>query len=156
MDSFLSFDLSRNYSYFTVPAAFLLAGLPHVYAVLSSRALYDNANPRGHQDSVAKSETLDKMKQQCMLRANAATANGLETLGFYASAVVAANISGVETRTLNILTLGYVLSRLAYNFTYIWLQKNRRLASLRSLSWLLGISLIWALWIKAGRRALAN
>ncbi|KAH7162683.1 hypothetical protein B0J13DRAFT_536701 [Dactylonectria estremocensis] len=156
MDSFLGLDLLRNYSYFSVPAAFLLAALPHMYAVLSSRAHYDNANPRGHHDSVARSETLNTVKQQCMLRAKAATANGFETLGFYASAVVAANVTGVEVGTLNTLTLGYVLSRFVYNFAYIWLQKNRRLAGVRSLSWVFGIVLAWTLWIKAGNRALVN
>lgn len=156
MDSLFGLDLSRNYSYFSVPAAFFSAALPHAYSVLSSRVHYDNANPRNHQESLAKSETLDKVKQQCMLRAKAASANGFETLGLYAPAVVAANVTGVDVRTLNMLTLGYIITRIIYNITYIWLQRNRKLAGVRSVSWVTGISLAVTLWIKAGNRALEN
>ncbi|KAF7545485.1 hypothetical protein G7Z17_g9127 [Cylindrodendrum hubeiense] len=154
MDSFLGLDLSRNYSYFTVPVAFFSAAFPHAYSVSLSRVHFDNANPRNHQETIAKSETLDKVTQQCMLRAKAASANGFETLGFYAAAVVAANVAGVDAPTLNVLTLGYIISRIFYNFTYIWLQKNRNLARLRSLSWVAGIALVVTLWIKAGNKAL--
>ncbi|KAK7432718.1 hypothetical protein QQZ08_000578 [Neonectria magnoliae] len=156
MNSLLGFDLSRNYSYFTVPAVFFAAALPHAYAVLSSRAHFDNANPCNHRETLATSETLDKVKQQCLLRAKAASANGFETLGFYASAVMAANITRVDIRTLNVLTLSYVATRVAYNVTYIWLQKNRRLSRLRSVCWISGIALVVTLWIKAGNRALGN
>ncbi|KPM40642.1 hypothetical protein AK830_g5902 [Neonectria ditissima] len=156
MDSLLGLDLSRNYSYFTVPVVFFSAALPHAYAVLSSRAHFDNANPFNHAESLAASETLDKVKQQCLLRAKAASGNGFETLGFYASGVAAANVAGVDVRALNVLTMGYVATRVAYNVTYIWLQKNRRLARLRSVLWVSGIGLVVTLWIKAGNRALGN
>lgn len=91
-----------------------------------------------------------------MLRAKAASANGFETLGLYAPAVVAANVTGVDVRTLNMLTLGYIITRIIYNITYIWLQRNRKLAGVRSVSWVTGISLAVTLWIKAGNRALEN
>jgi uncharacterized MAPEG superfamily protein len=41
-----------------------------------------------------------------ILRAKAAHANGNETIGLYAAAVVAANVAGVEAKTVNYLTLG--------------------------------------------------
>jgi hypothetical protein len=40
-----------------------------------------------------------------IVRAEAATANGLETVRFYAAAVVAASAAGVETRSVNLLAM---------------------------------------------------
>ncbi|KAM0559660.1 hypothetical protein ACHAPJ_004184 [Fusarium lateritium] len=110
MESFLGFDLSRNYSFFT--------------------------------------------EKQFLLRAKSCTENGFETLGFYASGIVAANFAGVPTPSLNTLGLGYVVSRLAYNIAYLWLQNNRRLAWVRSVVWTVSIGLIVTLWIKAGNKML--
>ncbi|KAI5465851.1 hypothetical protein BGZ63DRAFT_420385 [Mariannaea sp. PMI_226] len=155
---FLSFgiDLSRNYSYYTVPVVFFITAVPHAYGVLSSKMHYDNANPRKHTESVAKSEVLDKLTAQRVERAKAASINGFETLGFYAAAVTAANVTGVPAESLNLLTFGYVVSRVLYNFAYIWLCTNRRAARIRTATWITGISLTMALWIKAANRTLAN
>ena len=68
-------------------------------------------------------------------RAFAATNNGIESIGFYAAAVVAANSAGVPIADVNALTLGYLASRLGYNVIYIYLQKNRKMAPLRSVFW---------------------
>lgn len=77
-------------------------------------------------------------------------ANGFETIGLYAAGVAAANHTGVAIPTLNLLTIGYVATRLAYDVVYIWLQANRRLAFLRTTAWLIGVFLTLSLWIKAG------
>lgn len=79
-------------------------------------------------------------------------ANGLETLGFFAGGVVAANIAGVPADSINILTLSYLVTRVVYVVVYVWLQENRKLGALRSLVWQLGCGLIVTLYIKAGLR----
>lgn len=84
------------------------------------------------------------------MRAEGASANGFETIGLYAAAVVAANTAGVDTKFINLATLGYVASRYAFLYTYIILGENRKLSSLRSLIWGSGIALILSLFIKAG------
>ncbi|KAH6955681.1 hypothetical protein BKA56DRAFT_603476 [Ilyonectria sp. MPI-CAGE-AT-0026] len=154
MGSFLGLDLSRNYSIFMVPAAFLTVMLPHYYAILASKGTYDNANPRGHQEHILNNEALDKARQQRVLRAKAAVANGFETIGLFAAGVAAANHAGVAVPTLNLLTMGYVAARLAYDVVYIWLQANRRLAFLRTTAWLIGVFLTLSLWMKAGYKVL--
>ena len=68
-------------------------------------------------------------------RAEAATANGLESIGVFAAAVVAANGAGVPVAQLNALTVGYVVPRLAYGLVYVWLQQNRKMAPVRSALW---------------------
>lgn len=144
-------DLTKNLSYFTVPVVFLICLLPHTYAaVTASLKVFDNAQPRAFHEAIAKTESLDKRTKQHILRAEAASANGFETLGLYAAAVVAGNTAGLETRILNIATIGYVLSRLAFLYAYIVLGENRKLANLRSAIWFSGIGCIVTLFVKAG------
>ncbi|KAG6008600.1 hypothetical protein E4U21_004240 [Claviceps maximensis] len=142
-------DLHKNISYMTVPAVFFLSCLlPHSYAVASS-GVYDNANPRGFKDAVARGG-IDKKRQQRLLRAKAASENGFESLGLYAAGVVAANQAGVGAWTINALTLGYLVSRIAFVFAYVELGANRRLAPVRSICWALSVGLCLGLWVKAG------
>ncbi|KAJ4236096.1 hypothetical protein NW759_001173 [Fusarium solani] len=155
MESFLGFDLSRNYSFFTVPAAFFVIAFPHIYGVRISAGTYDNANPRCHKENVEKSDRLDKTKKQLILRAKAATENGFETIGFFAAGVAAANHAGVRVPALNALSFGYVACRAVYNVAYVWLQADRRLCWVRSVVWTVGIGLITTLWVKAGNSMLA-
>ncbi|MGG6496847.1 UNVERIFIED_CONTAM: MAPEG family protein, partial [Bacteroidetes bacterium 56_B9] len=44
---------------------------------------------------------------------------GFENLGLFAAAVVAGNIVRLDNWTLNVLSGGYLLSRVAYNLIYI-------------------------------------
>ncbi|KAF5650415.1 hypothetical protein F52700_385 [Fusarium sp. NRRL 52700] len=129
MESFLGLDLTRNYSFFTVPAAFFVIAFPHAYTITAgAKGTYDNCNPRSHKDRIANCQTLDKSHKQFLLRAKAATENGLETIGCYAAGVLAANFAAVPAPTINILGFGYVVNRLLYNIAYLWLQDNPRLS----------------------------
>jgi len=55
------------------------------------------------------------MRLKRIHRGEAASSNGLETIGIYAAGVVAANFARIPTETLNQLTLTYLASRLVYN-----------------------------------------
>ncbi|EQL03883.1 membrane protein [Ophiocordyceps sinensis CO18] len=123
---------------------------PHVYAAALSRGAHDNASPRGFRDNVAKSESLSKAMKERIYRAEGASQNGFETLGFYAAAVVAANMAGLGTAELNALTLGYLASRLAFVVVYVHFQTNRKWAGVRSLMWGTGTIMATSLWIRAG------
>lgn len=79
--------------------------------------------------------------------------NGFESLGMFAAGVAAANCAGVDVYTLNLLTLEYVLSRALYIFVYVVLCANGRLSALRTLTWLLGVVSMLALWVLAGIKA---
>jgi uncharacterized MAPEG superfamily protein len=54
-----------------------------------------------------------------ILRCEGAQTNGFEDLGLFATAVLAGNLAGLPAQTLNALSGGYCLSRIAYNFIYI-------------------------------------
>ena len=82
-------------------------------------------------------------------RAEGAQYNGFESLGFFASAVVAANVAGVPAQTLNLLSGGYLVNRIVYNLIYIN-NTSEGMANIRSLAWLASIGQIITLYIKAG------
>ncbi|KAK0711307.1 hypothetical protein B0H67DRAFT_584941 [Lasiosphaeris hirsuta] len=144
-------DLSTtNWSYYTVPIAFMLVMVPHAYSIVLAGKNYDLDSPRRTEDLCAKDTSLDKAVVRRISRAKAASANGFETLSLYAAAVIAANAAKVETEAVNKLALLYLVSRAAYNFVYIHLQDNKRLAPIRSLVWLVSLYAIFALFVKAG------
>ncbi|KAL2181539.1 uncharacterized protein P884DRAFT_326227 [Thermothelomyces heterothallicus CBS 202.75] len=149
MASLIDFT-SGNWSYYTIPAAFFLCMVPNAYATKLAGRNYDIANPRKTEELCAKDTSLDKVTLQRISRARAATANGFETLGLYAAAVVAGNAAGLPTERMNKLTLAYLASRAAYNYVYVVLQDNARMAGLRSLAWLVGIVIIMTLFVSAG------
>ncbi|KAL7943574.1 hypothetical protein V8C42DRAFT_329446 [Trichoderma barbatum] len=151
MSLIASLDLSKNYSFFTVPAAFLICMLPGAYANSLAGASFDPANPRQTKATILADDKLDKIRQQRIMRAQSAQENGFETLGLYAAGVLAANYAGVDVRMLNLLTFGYLGTRVAYIFAYIVLCQNRKLAPLRSLCWAAGCAILVSLWVMAGQ-----
>ena len=54
-----------------------------------------------------------------IVRAENASLNGLENLGFFEAAVVAGNALGLDVALLSRLSLAYVLSRVLYNVVFI-------------------------------------
>ncbi|KAL2287524.1 hypothetical protein FJTKL_04962 [Diaporthe vaccinii] len=131
----------------------MLVMVPHSYAMFASGKNFDVANPRSTVDTCNKDTTMEKRTAQRIQRAEAAMANGFETLGMYSAGIVAAVVAGVPAETLNYLSMAYLASRVGYNTVYIWLQDNRKLAPLRSVCWNASIGIIAALWIKAGNKA---
>ncbi|KAK7937408.1 uncharacterized protein PG986_014276 [Apiospora aurea] len=146
-----SFD--KNFTFFTVPAAFVLLFLPKLYSFSLGLKYLDPADPKKYQPAVLKADDLDDETKARILRAEAAFANGLETLAFYAAAVAAVNVQGVNPVAANILSLLYLASRIVYNVVYVVLQDNPRWALVRSMTWFCGIGIIFAMFFTAGAAA---
>ncbi|KAI1180399.1 hypothetical protein F4777DRAFT_530131 [Nemania sp. FL0916] len=147
-----SLDLSQNYSFYALPAAWFLAFFPGVYSKALSKKNYNLAYPRQLAEAVAKDEKLDKATKNKILRCEAAVSNGQESMPVFMAAVIAANYAGVPAETLNKLAGLYLASRAAYNVTYIFLQDNPSFAPLRSLFWNVGVVSWMTLFVKAGNR----
>ncbi|KAK3374994.1 hypothetical protein B0H63DRAFT_481514 [Podospora didyma] len=141
---------AANWSYYTVPAAFFMVMVPHMYSNILAGKNYDLANPYKVEEHCAKDTTFNKVTLKRIQRARAAAKNGFETLSLFAAAVVAANAAGVAAARLNALTLAYLASRAAYNYVYVSLQDNARTAPLRTLTWAVGIVIIMSLFVSAG------
>ena len=81
-----------NYSLYAVPIAFALCLLPHIFAIVAlSGGKFKNTNPRQFVASVHKKEKKTAVEEM-FLRAESAQQNGLEQIGWFAAAVVAANV----------------------------------------------------------------
>lgn len=65
-------------------------------------------------------------------------------------------MAGVETRSINRLSLLYLATRLLYVYTYIWLQKNPKVHPLRSLLFECSSVLLLIIWGKAGKKMMTR
>ncbi|TGZ83536.1 hypothetical protein EX30DRAFT_84448 [Ascodesmis nigricans] len=140
---------TRNLSFYTVPAAYILAIAPHMYTLAAVGKRFDARHPRKLLGKLEGDQTMDSATKARIHRAEAASANGFENLGFFAAAVVAANVAGVETKALNTLSVGYVVSRLVYNLIYV---NNTTAAAANSRFgvYLVGVGFVISLFVKAG------
>lgn len=85
-----------NYSLYAVPIAFALCLLPHIFAIIVlSGGKFENTNPRQYVASVNKKEK-KTATEAAFLRAESAQQNGLEQIGWFAAAVVAANVVSIS------------------------------------------------------------
>jgi uncharacterized MAPEG superfamily protein len=85
------------------------------------------------------------------MRAVAAEANTLETLGVVAGAVVAATASGADARLTNLLSFGILGVRAVYIYVYVMLQEDRSMAPVRSIIWTVNMIGVISLYVVAAR-----
>ena len=109
--------------------------LPIVAAGIAKKGFdgYDNSAPR---QWLAKQTGF-------RARANAAQANLFESLPFFFAAVIIASIANAPQSRIDLLAMGFVLSRIAYLICYIanW-------PTTRSFVWLFGIICIVAMFFQ--------
>ncbi|KAK4986987.1 hypothetical protein LTR66_004824 [Elasticomyces elasticus] len=149
------FDSTRNFSLYTIPAAWVVALAPHVYAAQifearSSKA-FDATAPRSFTTKVQQDPALDAATKGRIIRAEGAQQNGFENLGLFAAAVAAGNAAGLDHWWLNALSGAYVMSRIAYTLIYVN-NESKGLAQVRSVVFLSGVGVVWTLFIMAGNK----
>jgi uncharacterized MAPEG superfamily protein len=70
--------------------------------------------------------------------------------------VTAGNTAGLSAFTMNVLSIGWVMSRLLYTYVYIWHQQTERLAfgqaPLRFKVWSIGAVICMSMFVMAGVR----
>jgi len=109
--------------------------LPYVAAGIAKKGFegYDNAAPR------------QWLAQQTgfRARANAAQANLFESLPFFFAAVIIASIAHAPQVRIDLLSVGFVLARLAYLICYVanW-------PTARSLVWVAGLACVIAIFFQ--------
>lgn len=144
---------TTNYSFYTIPAAWLLSILPHTYAIIlysiSAHKRFDNCHPRSLISKLEGDQTIDKRTKERIIRAEGAQQNGFENLAFYAAAVTAGNAAGLAPQTMNMLSGVYLASRALYNLVYIN-GDTAALAGLRTTVYTGGVGLICAIFVMAG------
>ena len=115
----------------------LIAGLmPYLWTSVAKVAgpRYDNRDVRGWQ---ARLSGLPH-------RATAAHLNSFEAFPLFASAVLAAFLTGADAERVMQLSLAFVGLRLAYGLIYLL-----NIAALRSLVWFAGMACVVSIWLAA-------
>lgn len=142
-----------NVSLYTLPVAWLLCLAPRIYAAATYYSSTSNSpnflHPRSLAQKAISDRTLDTRSKNRIVRAEAAQANGLENVGYFAAAVVAGNFAGLEKGVLNGLALGYLGSRLVFNWVYV-INETSLWAGVRTAVFFAGQGMIFALFILAG------
>ncbi|OQO10475.1 hypothetical protein B0A48_03772 [Cryoendolithus antarcticus] len=147
---------TTNISLYTLPLAWLLCITPRMYSMRlftsSTGRSMDTTLPRGLADRArTEGAALTAATRARILRAEAAQANGCENVGYFAAAVVAGNFAGVGKGWLNGLSLGYLFSRVVYNWAYIK-SEGPRMALARTVVFFVGQGMIWTFFVMAGNR----
>ena len=149
------FDTTRNFSLYTIPAAWLISIAPHFY----SAALYSSASskkfnaisPREMPAQIKDDQSVDQATKARFTRAESASANGFENIGLFAAAVAAGNAAGLDHGYLNTLSGLYLASRVAYTLIYIN-NTSEGMARARTGAFLSGVGIIFTLFISAGNQ----
>lgn len=144
-----------NISLYTLPAAWIFCLFPrfyaaHLYTSSTSKPL-DIILPRALAARASADPALQHSTRDKIVRAEAAQANGLENVGYFAAAVVAGNVAGLSKTVLNCLSLGYLLSRGLYSWLYV-VGDKKKTALARTGVFFSGQGLIFALFILAGNK----
>jgi uncharacterized MAPEG superfamily protein len=144
-----------NISMYTLPISWILCLAPRLYAAYSYTTLsskpIDLLLPRALAARATAEPSLTIAERDRIVRAEAAQANGLENVGFFAAAVVAANVAGVSKLVLNSLSLAYLVSRALYNWLYV-VGDKKSLALARTVVFFAGQGILFSLCILAGNR----
>lgn len=74
----------------------------------------------------------------------------------FAAAVTAGNTAGVSAGTMNLMSIGWIISRFVYTYVYIWYQEQEKLAMgqapLRFKVWSVGAVTCMSMFVLAGLR----
>ena len=115
----------------------IAALLPYVWVGIakSGAPRYDNRDPRGW---------LAKQESPRVRSATSAHLNSFEAFAPFAAGVVIAQLAGVAHPTIAMLAVVFVLARVAYGACYL-----AGAAMVRSLTWMVGIAVVVALFVLA-------
>src|SRR5208282_1342776 len=114
---------ARNYSIYTIPAAWLLAQAVSPRLHLISLGLAHNVYPR--EDIAKASSSLPPAETAKLKRQEAAHVNGLQNFPLFAAAMIVGNEAGLEAGTLNLLGMGYLITRGVYTWLYTTVSKEK-------------------------------
>jgi len=125
---------------------------PHVYAAkVYERATskpFDNTRPRSLTSTIKEDQSVSKADKDLVIRAEGCQQNGFENVGIFAAAVVAANVAKLDVGYLNMLSWGYIASRVVYTYVYL---NNTSLgfAYVRSVVFVGGVGLCMTMFVSA-------
>ncbi|KAJ7612734.1 hypothetical protein FB45DRAFT_939656, partial [Roridomyces roridus] len=137
-DSFSSTPISL----YTIPLVWATALIPAAMrnVALVSIKKFNNVSPRANTTRTRSDKAVPPEVSARIDRMEAAHMNGNENLPLWAAAVLAANFAGLDTRTVNIVSIVYLVGRILFNYIYIN-QTTRLHGTLRSFTFFATLSL---------------
>ncbi|WVF71196.1 hypothetical protein IAT40_005996 [Kwoniella sp. CBS 6097] len=130
--------LNHNYSLLAVPAGWVVSMAPLWWAVGTANSAapgtYNNANPKESWDKLESANISATLKRQ-VRRAVDANNNNHTNLPLFAAGLAAANAAHVDSRSLHLLSAGFLLSRIAYTLAYIFIEEEKYSWSRSVLYW---------------------
>ena len=146
--------MTANYSFFTIPAFYILAMVPHCYAqaqiiIARNGKMANNHNPRGQANLENIKKTVPKETFQCYERSKAAHQNSMENLPLLVATVLCGNVARLDPGTLNTACGAFLLLRTAYLVAYIGIT-DTRLSLLRTGIWISSMVVCLYVLIQAG------
>ncbi|KZV97394.1 hypothetical protein EXIGLDRAFT_764516 [Exidia glandulosa HHB12029] len=141
-------------SFYAIPAAWISVFLPFFQKrnmlVNLKHMHYDNVVPRRNADAFKRDTVLPKEFVATCAKLEGAHQNGLETFPVFVAAVLAGNVASLDTRTLNIASISYVLARLAYNYAYVNAKTDGQ-GFARTGAWVTSLGICFYVLVKAGK-----
>lgn len=150
--------MHSSISLYCVPLAWLLALAPRGYSILlfnrhtKHKAEIDGAHlrtPRTFRDIAAADASIPHLYRERIVRAECASLNGLENLGFFAAAVAVGNAARLDAVLLNRLAVAYLVSRAVYGVVFVRNDTNR-FVFVRTAIFMVGTAINVALFVMAG------
>ncbi|CAK3827527.1 hypothetical protein AC579_4558 [Lecanosticta acicola] len=145
----------ENISLYTIPVFWAIIMYPRYYAATTynkhTQKSLDGRKPREFAQTIQDSAQLDATTKGRLARAEAAVANGFENFGPFAAAVVAGSAAKLDPAFLNSVTIGFLVSRVVYNWVYITGESTWK-AKMRGATYMSGMGMLFAIFISAGNR----
>ncbi|GAA5871688.1 hypothetical protein JCM16303_000832 [Sporobolomyces ruberrimus] len=143
-----------NYSFYSIPAVWVVGMSTHWYAVGLTKFSnklpnFDNTDVRSFQANIAAMDRTDPVVGK-YVRAEAATSNTYETLSLFAGAVLGGAVAKLPIRAQHKFAFSYVAIRAVYSLVYVN-GTSYRASNLRSVVWLAGVVSIFNQFIQAGK-----
>ncbi|PVI06631.1 hypothetical protein DM02DRAFT_609811 [Periconia macrospinosa] len=148
--------MAPNYSLHAIPVYWILALLPHAYAVSymkkANNGKWNNANPRGTGET--NKRAVPAAVQAKFERMEASHANSMENAPFFIGAILAGNQAGLSSDTMNTAAGLFLALRVLYLFAYANIARTRY-SYVRSLLWALSMAVLIRLYWAAGDKLIA-
>lgn len=146
--------MATNYSFFTLPAYFILAMVPQVYAgaqisIARNGKMGNNHNPRGQANLENIKKTVSKETFECFERSKAAHQNSMENFPLIIATVLCGNVARLDPGVLNTTCGAFMALRIAYLFAYIGIT-DARLSLARTGIWISSVAVCFYVLMSAG------
>jgi len=146
--------LPTNFDVLSIPGFYIMALLPHAYALNIATAgkptKWDNRNPRSTEIKANLQKRLPPIVWEKYQRAESASSNAFENFPFFAAAIIVGRMAGLDQETMNKFAVSFLLARAGHTFSYV-LISNQKYTYVRTLFYFYTVGLGVQFFMKAAK-----